>query len=102
MPIPLLPPLIQQHRNSVVDEWSIPFEHIRLGECIGRGRMSTVYKGNWHGEVAIKHFYKPNATRQQIMKFKEEVSVLKRTRHDNLALFMGASLVAPNLAIITM
>ena len=61
-----------------------------------------MHKGNWHGEVAIKHFYMPGATRQQMLKFKEEVSVLKRTRHENLALFMGASLVPPNLAIVTM
>ena len=29
-----------------------------------------------------------------------QVSVLKKTRHENLALFMGASLAPPNLAIV--
>ena len=85
-----------------MDEWSIPFDTIRLAECLQRGRISKVYRGYWHGEVAIKHFFMPNATRRQVSSFKEEVSVLKKTRHENLALFMGASLVPPNLAIVTM
>ena len=29
------------------------------------------------------------------------MSILKKTRHENLALFMGASLLPPNLAIVT-
>jgi kinase suppressor of Ras 2 len=85
-----------------VDEWSIPYDSIRIGETIGRGRVSRVSRGNWHGDVASKHFYMPNATKDQVIKFKEEVSILKKTRHENLVLFMGASLVPPNLAIVTM
>ncbi len=73
-----------------------------MTDCIGKGRISKVYKGNWHGEVAIKHFPTPGATRSQVQKFKEEVSILKRTRHENLSLFMGACLLPPNLAIVTM
>lgn len=30
-----------------------------------------------------------------------QVSILKKTRHENLALFMGASVTPPNLAIVT-
>ena len=30
-----------------------------------------------------------------------QVSILKKTRHENVALFMGASLIPPNLAIVT-
>ena len=68
---------------------------------MGRGPVADVYKGYWHGEVAIKRFLLPDATPEQIAKFTEEVSILKKTRHENLALFMGASLTAPNLAIVT-
>ena len=63
--------------------------------------MSEVYRGNWHGEVAIKRFSIPDASPDQINRFKEEVAILKKTRHENLALFMGASLTVPNLAIVT-
>ena len=84
-----------------MDELSIPFNKVPLVEFIGGGRVSQVFKGNWHGDVAIKYFHLPDATIQEILKFKEQVSVLSRTKHKNLALFMGASLVAPHLSIVT-
>ena len=90
-----------QHRNSIVDEWNIPYENIRILERVGCGPVGEVYRGNWHGEVAIKRFNLLDATPEQIGRFKEEVSILKKTRHENLALFMGASLTVPNLAIVT-
>ncbi len=70
-------------------------------DLLSKGPVVEVYKGYWHGEVAIKKFILPDATPDQIAKFKEEVSILKKTRHENLALFMGASLTPPNLAIVT-
>ena len=88
-------------RHSMVDEWIIPYEDLRIVEKIGSGPVAKVYKGYWHGEVAIKRFYMPDATDEQIMRFKEEIAVLKKTRHENLALFMGACLTPPNLAIVT-
>lgn len=84
----------------MVDEWSIPYDHLKQLETMSRGRISSVYRGNWHGEVAIKHFVQSDAS--QVDKFKEEVSILKKTRHENLVLFMGASLIPPHLAIVTM
>lgn len=35
-------------------EWDIPFDELKIGEPIGTGRFGTVYRGNWHGDVAIK------------------------------------------------
>ncbi len=90
-----------QHRPSVIDEWNIPYDDIRIMDLLSKGPVVEVYKGYWHGEVAIKKFILPDATPDQIAKFKEEVSILKKTRHENLALFMGASLTPPNLAIVT-
>ena len=94
-------PHMRMHRNSVIDEWSIPYDEIRELERIGHGPVGEVYKGYWHGDVAIKKFHLPNATPEQLDSFKEEVSLLKKTRHENVALFMGASLIPPNLAIVT-
>eukprot|EP00731_Ephydatia_muelleri_P022556 Em0015g139a len=94
-------PHMRMHRNSVIDEWSIPYDEIKVLECIGHGPVGEVYKGYWHGDVAIKKFHLPDATADQLDSFKEEVSILKKTRHENVALFMGASLIPPNLAIVT-
>lgn len=35
-------------------EWDIPFDELKIGESIGTGHFGTVYRGNWHGDVAIK------------------------------------------------
>lgn len=35
-------------------EWDIPYDELDIGDPIGTGRFGTVYKGNWHGDVAIK------------------------------------------------
>lgn len=64
-----------RHRNSVVDEWNIPYDDIKLHELVGRGPLGEVFRGYWHGEVAIKRFYlQSEATPEQLIKFKEEVS----------------------------
>lgn len=38
-------------------EWDIPFTELRVDKLavkLGIGRFFTVYKGNWHGDVAVK------------------------------------------------
>lgn len=35
-------------------EWDIPYDELKIGESIGTGRFGIVYRGNWHGDVAIK------------------------------------------------
>lgn len=45
-------------------------------ECAGSGSFGTVYRGNWHGPVAIKklNFKEPSET--QLDDFRNEVAVL--------------------------
>ena len=38
---------------------------------------------------------------QQLTAFKQEVAMLRKTRHENLVLFMGACMKPPHLAIVT-
>ena len=35
-------------------EWDIPYDELKLFEMIGTGRFGTVYRGSWHGAVAVK------------------------------------------------
>ncbi|XP_065316734.1 probable serine/threonine-protein kinase mkcC isoform X2 [Gordionus sp. m RMFG-2023] len=39
---------------SSLKEWNIPFDQIEIGEPIGTGWQAKVYRGYWHGKVAIK------------------------------------------------
>lgn len=42
-------------QNSLsMREWDIPFDDLKLLEAIGPGRFGTVFRGYWHGDVAIK------------------------------------------------
>lgn len=75
-------------QNSVsLKEWDIPFEDINLMEKIGDGRFGTVYRAQWHGAVAIKILKEDYLDNEA---FKLEVATFKKTRHENVVLFMGA------------
>ena len=71
-----------------------------MGSRIGSGSFGTVYKAHWHGPVAIKTLNVTDPTPAQLQAFKNEVAVLRKTRHSNILLFMGV-IRKPNLAIVT-
>lgn len=78
-------------QNSLsLKEWDIPFEDLKLLEEIGRGRFGTVHRGLWHGDVAVKIFKEGYIDDEgALAAFKLEVATFKKTRHENLVLFMG-------------
>nr|DBA33339.1 TPA: hypothetical protein GDO54_001038 [Pyxicephalus adspersus] len=84
-----------------LQEWDIPFEQIELEELIGQGRWGKVYKGKWHGEVAIRLLEIDGNNQDHLKLFKKEVMNYRQTRHENVVLFMGACMHPPHLAIIT-
>ncbi|KAF5198725.1 Serine/threonine-protein kinase EDR1 [Thalictrum thalictroides] len=85
-----------------VAEWEIPWEEITLGERIGLGSYGEVYRGDWHGtEVAVKKFLDQDISGDALEEFRSEVRIMKRLRHPNVVLFMGAITRAPNLSIVT-
>ncbi|XP_077230484.1 putative serine/threonine-protein kinase SIS8 isoform X2 [Tasmannia lanceolata] len=85
-----------------VAEWEIPWEEITLGERIGLGSCGEVYRGDWHGtEVAVKKFLDQDISGDALEEFRSEVRIMKRLRHPNVVLFMGAVTRAPNLSIVT-
>ncbi|GAA52036.1 serine/threonine-protein kinase-transforming protein Rmil [Clonorchis sinensis] len=87
-------------RRDSNEEWEIPTAEITKGPRIGSGSFGTVFKGYWHGNVAIKELNVTNPNPQQLEAFKNEVNVLRKTRHTNILLFMGC-VSKPCLAIVT-
>ncbi|XP_076290497.1 kinase suppressor of ras isoform X3 [Lasioglossum baleicum] len=91
-------------QNSLsMREWDIPYDELKIGEPIGTGRFGSVYRGYWHGNVAIKvlnmdYYLDDDKTLEA---FKLEVATFRKTRHENLVLFMGACMKPPRLAIVT-
>lgn len=91
-------------QNSLsMKEWDIPFDELRVGEALGPGRFGTVYRGSWHGAVAVKLLNVQYLQDDEgaLDSFKHEVATFRKTRHENLVLFMGACMKPPRLAIVT-
>ncbi|XP_041129216.1 RAF proto-oncogene serine/threonine-protein kinase-like isoform X4 [Polyodon spathula] len=80
--------------------WEIEAKEVMLLSRIGSGSFGTVYKGKWHGDVAVKILKVTNPTPEQFQAFRNEVAVLRKTRHVNILLFMGY-MTKGNLAIVT-
>ncbi|XP_062559836.1 raf homolog serine/threonine-protein kinase Raf isoform X4 [Armigeres subalbatus] len=71
------------------ENWNIQAEEILIGQRIGSGSFGTVYKAHWHGPVAVKTLNVKTPSSVQLQAFKNEVAMLKKTRHCNILLFMG-------------
>ncbi|KAE8729105.1 Serine/threonine-protein kinase EDR1 [Hibiscus syriacus] len=85
-----------------VGECEIPWEDLDLGERIGIGSYGEVYHADWNGtEVAVKKFLDQDFSGAALAEFKREVRIMRRLRHPNVVLFMGAVTRPPNLSIIT-
>uniref|UniRef100_A0A673ZH75 RAF proto-oncogene serine/threonine-protein kinase n=1 Tax=Salmo trutta TaxID=8032 RepID=A0A673ZH75_SALTR len=80
--------------------WEIEASEVVLHSRIGSGSFGTVYKGKWHGDVAVKILKVIDPTPEQFQAFRNEVAVLRKTRHVNILLFMGY-MTEDNLAIVT-
>ncbi|XWS37591.1 hypothetical protein CRYUN_Cryun19dG0057700 [Craigia yunnanensis] len=84
------------------EDCEIPWEEISLGERIGLGSYGEVYRGEWHGtEVAVKKFLDQDIYGESLEEYKSEVLIMKKLRHPNVVLFMGAVTRPPNLSIVT-
>lgn len=93
-------------QNSLsMREWDIPFDDLNLGDALGTGHFGTVYRGSWYGDVAIKVLNMDQMgdidMEKTLEAFKLEVATFRKTRHENLVLFMGACMKPPRLAIVT-
>lgn len=108
-------PSEQRERKSLADEkkkvknlgyrdsgyyWEVPPSEVQLLKRIGTGSFGTVFHGRWHGDVAVKVLKVAQPTAEQAQAFKNEMQVLRKTRHVNILLFMGF-MTRPGFAIIT-
>ncbi|KAH0921797.1 hypothetical protein HID58_021815 [Brassica napus] len=85
-----------------VAECEILWEEITVAERIGLGSYGEVYRGDWHGTaVAVKKFIDQDITGEALEEFRSEVRMMRRLRHPNIVLFMGAVTRPPNLSIVT-
>eukprot|EP00126_Sphaerothecum_destruens_P014426 Sdes_comp25045_c0_seq1m22650 len=82
-------------------EAKIIYKNLKFGKELGRGGYGIVYSGSYFGSpVAIKKLFL-NVSESIFAEFHKEVSVMRRLRHPNVLLFIGASTEPDPLCIIT-
>ncbi|KAL4331932.1 hypothetical protein GQ457_07G009400 [Hibiscus cannabinus] len=87
--------------NSMVD-CEIHWEHLHLGEEIGQGSYAVVYRGIWNGsDVAVKVYFAGEYKESTLLDYKKEIDIMRKLRHPNVLLFMGAVYSQERLAIVT-
>ena len=62
-----------------------------------------MHQGQWHGDVAVKILDMENVEDDSatLEAFRLDVATFRKTRHENVILFMGACMNPPKLAIVT-
>ncbi|CBY36174.1 unnamed protein product [Oikopleura dioica] len=89
--------------KSMLVDWEVHFDDLILERELPGGRFGTkCHICKWHGKCVIrvaKVDLKPE--NPNVQAFKQELHHFKKTRHDNVELFLGACLTPPNLAILT-
>ncbi|OQV18786.1 Kinase suppressor of Ras 1 [Hypsibius exemplaris] len=88
----------RRQQSMYLKELNIPYEQIVFADTdkdkpLGQGTFGQVHRGQWHGDVAIKILnddYLYNDAEELHEAFKQDLATLRKTRHDNLVLFMGA------------
>ncbi|CAK7340893.1 unnamed protein product [Dovyalis caffra] len=93
---------VDQILDDVDVGYEICWEELVIGERIGLGSYGEVYHADLNGtEVAVKKFLDQDFSGAALDEFKREVRIMRRLRHPNVVLFMGAVTRPPNLSIIT-
>ncbi|XVF38869.1 hypothetical protein REPUB_Repub20aG0139400 [Reevesia pubescens] len=83
-------------------DYEILWEDLTIGDQIGQGSCGTVYHALWFGsDVAVKVLSRQEYSDDVIHSFRQEVSLMKRLRHPNVLLFMGAVTSPQRLCIVT-
>ncbi|KAF0894032.1 hypothetical protein E2562_033912 [Oryza meyeriana var. granulata] len=84
-------------------DWlEISWDELELKERVGAGSFGTVYRADWHGsDVAVKVLTDQDVGEAQLKEFLREIAIMKRVRHPNVVLFMGAVTKCPHLSIVT-
>eukprot|EP00884_Botryococcus_braunii_P009129 jgi/Botrbrau1/18217/Bobra.53_1s0074.1 len=95
----------EERRRALVaeaEEWEIAHEEIDWGGRIGIGSYGEVYRATWrHTDVAVKRFLEQDVSPQLLEEFRAEIAIMKRLKHPNVVLFMGAITQPPHLSIVT-
>lgn len=97
-----IPRYLNLEPSLAMDWLEISWDDLRVKERVGAGSFGTVHRADWHGsDVAVKLLTIQDFHDDQLKEFLREVAIMKRVRHPNVVLFMGAVTKQPHLSIVT-
>ncbi|KAE8658676.1 Serine/threonine-protein kinase CTR1 [Hibiscus syriacus] len=97
-----IPKYINLEPSLAMDWLEISWDELHIKERVGAGSFGTVHRAEWHGsDVAVKVLTVQDFHDDQLKEFLREVAIMKRVRHPNVVLFMGAVTKRPHLSIVT-
>ncbi|KAI5319155.1 hypothetical protein L3X38_038863 [Prunus dulcis] len=100
--VQLVPSKPSKELTFDIEDLDIPWNDLVLKDRIGAGSFGTVHRADWHGsDVAVKILMEQDFHAERFKEFLREVTIMKRLRHPNIVLFMGAVTKPPNLSIVT-
>ncbi|KAL2527844.1 Protein kinase superfamily protein [Forsythia ovata] len=101
-PATVIPRYLDLEPSLAMDWLEISWDELHIKERVGAGSFGTVHRAEWHGsDVAVKVLSIQDFHDDQFKEFLREVAIMKRVRHPNLVLFMGAVTKRPHLSIVT-
>ncbi|KAK8578806.1 hypothetical protein V6N12_069150 [Hibiscus sabdariffa] len=66
------------------------------------GSYAVVYRGIWNGsDVAVKVYFAGEYKESTLLDYKKEIDIMRKLRHPNVLLFVGAVYSQEQLAIVT-
>ncbi|CAA0840746.1 Protein kinase superfamily protein [Striga hermonthica] len=101
-PASSIPNYLSLEPSLSMDWLEISWDELHIKERVGTGSFGTVHRAEWHGsDVAVKVLNVQDFHEDQLKEFLREVAIMKRIRHPNVVLFMGAVTKRPHLSIVT-
>ncbi|KAL8492267.1 hypothetical protein ACS0TY_023775 [Phlomoides rotata] len=98
----IIPRYLNLEPSLAMDWLEISWDELHIKERVGAGSFGTVHRAEWHGsDVAVKLLTIQDFHDDQLKEFLREVAIMKRVRHPNVVLFMGAVTKRPHLSIVT-
>ncbi|XP_052210698.1 uncharacterized protein LOC127813654 isoform X2 [Diospyros lotus] len=92
------------NESILLVDCEIRWEDLHVRKEIGQGSYAVVYHGIWNGsDVAIKVYFGNDYSEGTLLEYRKEIDIMRRLRHPNVLLFMGAvySQEKGKLAIVT-
>lgn len=85
-----------------IDDGEVDIRFLKRGKKVASGSCGDLYHGTYLGQdVAIKVLHPERLSKDLESEFSQEVTILRKVKHENVVRFIGARTRPPHLCIVT-